>query len=173
MRGVFIGRFQPFHKGHLEVIRLVLQEVDELIVVIGSSQRSHELINPFTTGERLLMIRSVLREAELPEDRIWLIPVPDLNLNPLWVRHVQSYCPEFSCVYSNNSLVKILFEEQGIPVSEIKMVKRKQYSSTRIRELIIAGKAWTQLVPKAVAQIIRSINGVKRLRILSKGDKVT
>ena len=47
-RGVFIGRFQPFHNGHLEAIKKLLIEVDELIIMIGSSQYSHSFDNPFT-----------------------------------------------------------------------------------------------------------------------------
>ncbi|MEM3766696.1 MAG: adenylyltransferase/cytidyltransferase family protein, partial [Candidatus Bathyarchaeia archaeon] len=31
-RGLFVGRFQPFHKGHLHVIKEILSEVDELVI---------------------------------------------------------------------------------------------------------------------------------------------
>ncbi len=37
-RGIFVGRFQPVHKGHMEVIKGILQDVDELVIIIGSSQ---------------------------------------------------------------------------------------------------------------------------------------
>ncbi|MEM2947357.1 MAG: adenylyltransferase/cytidyltransferase family protein, partial [Candidatus Bathyarchaeia archaeon] len=36
-RGLFVGRFQPFHKGHLSVIEDILKEVDELVIVVGSA----------------------------------------------------------------------------------------------------------------------------------------
>ncbi len=64
-RGLFIGRFQPPHKGHIKVIQNLLAKVEELIIIIGSSQISHELDNPFTTGERICMMKSALDEAEI------------------------------------------------------------------------------------------------------------
>ncbi len=62
MRGLLIGRFQPFHKGHLYVIGKIAEEVDEIIIGIGSAQKSHCLDNPFTAGERLMMIKKALLE---------------------------------------------------------------------------------------------------------------
>ncbi len=62
-RGLYVGRFQPFHKGHLEAIKEVLDEIEELVIVIGSAQYSHNIHNPFTAGERLVMIRHALQEA--------------------------------------------------------------------------------------------------------------
>ena len=52
-RGLLIGRMQPVHNGHIEIIKQILEEVDEIIIGIGSAQLSHELKNPFTAGERL------------------------------------------------------------------------------------------------------------------------
>jgi nicotinamide-nucleotide adenylyltransferase len=56
-RGLYVGRFQPFHLGHLDAIKYTLKEVDELVIVIGSAQYSHNANNPFTAGERLVMVR--------------------------------------------------------------------------------------------------------------------
>jgi nicotinamide-nucleotide adenylyltransferase len=56
VRGVFPGRFQPFHLGHLEIVKWALEKVDELIIVIGTAQESHTIVNPFTAGERMIMI---------------------------------------------------------------------------------------------------------------------
>ena len=32
LRGLYIGRFQPFHNGHLQAIKYVLENVDELVI---------------------------------------------------------------------------------------------------------------------------------------------
>ncbi|MFB0514560.1 MAG: adenylyltransferase/cytidyltransferase family protein, partial [Candidatus Bathyarchaeia archaeon] len=37
-RGLFVGRFQPIHKGHVKAISDILKQVDELVIVIGSAQ---------------------------------------------------------------------------------------------------------------------------------------
>jgi nicotinamide-nucleotide adenylyltransferase len=78
-RGVFVGRFQPFHKGHMEVIKKIVNEVDELVIIVGSSQYSHMLDNPFTAGERITMIRRALEEEGIQLSKIWIIPVPDVH----------------------------------------------------------------------------------------------
>src|SRR3989337_2069484 len=75
-RGLYVGRFQPFHLGHLDAIKEVLKAVDELVIAIGSAQYSHNLNNPFTAGERLVMVRQALMEADVDYFRIWMVPVP-------------------------------------------------------------------------------------------------
>jgi cytidyltransferase-related domain len=64
-RAFIVGRFQPFHKGHLEVIEEVLKEHDSVIIGIGSAQYSHTLQNPFTAGERHLMISNALETQKI------------------------------------------------------------------------------------------------------------
>ena len=71
-RGLFVGRFQPIHKGHLKAMKDILKEVDELVVVVGSSQYSHTMENPFTTGERVVMIRRALAEEGVDSSRYWI-----------------------------------------------------------------------------------------------------
>ena len=61
--GVLVGRFQPFHRGHLKAVDFALKHVDLLYIAVGSAQRSHEPRNPFTAGERIKMIKMALDEA--------------------------------------------------------------------------------------------------------------
>ena len=51
-RGLLIGRMQPVHNGHIQIIEKTLNYVDEVVIGIGSAQLSHELKDPFTAGER-------------------------------------------------------------------------------------------------------------------------
>ena len=170
-RGLFVGRFQPFHKGHLEAIKDVLKEVDELGVVIGSAQYSHRKDNPFTAGERVTMIRKALEEAEIPAARWWIVPVPDVHVHMVWVAEVVGYVPKFDVVYSNDPLTKRLFLEAGFKVKSFPLHKREVYSATEIRERILNGKDWKPLVPKSVVNIIEEIGGVQRLQDLAGTDK--
>ena len=170
-RGLYVGRFQPFHKGHLEAIKDVLKEVDELVIVIGSAQYSHRKDNPFTAGERVTMIRKALEEAEIPAARWWIVPVPDVHVHMVWVAEVVGYVPKFDVVYSNEPLTKRLFLEAGFKVKSFPLHKRGVYSATEIRERMLNGKDWKKLVPKSVAKFIEQIGGVKRLQDLTKTDK--
>jgi nicotinamide-nucleotide adenylyltransferase len=171
-RGLFVGRFQPFHLGHLGAIKDTMKEVDELVIAIGSAQYSHNLDNPFTAGERLVMVRKALEEAEIDCRRVWIVPVPDINLHMMWVSALEGYTPKFDVAYSNEPLTRRLFMEAGYKVKSIPFHKRKDYSSTKIREEILDGENWEKLVPKSVAELIKEIDGVNRLRDLNKSDKV-
>ena len=172
-RGLYVGRFQPFHLGHLGAIKAVLKEVDELVIVIGSAQVSHRENNPFTAGERLVMIRRALQEANIDYSRLWIVPVPDVHLHMLWVSALEGYTPKFNVVFSNEPLTRRLFKEAGYKVKSIPFFDRKLYNSTLVREKMLKGDSWTQLVPKSVADFINEIDGVNRLRDLVRTDKVT
>ena len=52
MNGLLIGRFQPFHLGHLEALKFALSKVDNLWLGLGSSNKSIEKSNPFSAEER-------------------------------------------------------------------------------------------------------------------------
>lgn len=169
-RGIMIGRFQPPHIGHVEVIKEILKKVDELIIGVGSAQLSHELDDPFTGGERILMLNKALVGNEVDISRVYFTPIPDLNIHPLWVSHVISLSPPFSKVYTGNPLVKRLFKERGIKVTTPPMFNREEYQGTKIREKMLEGKEWKHLVPEGVAEVIEEINGVERLRDLAKTD---
>jgi len=171
-RGLYVGRFQPFHMGHLDAIKTVLKSVDELVIVIGSAQYSHNSTNPFTAGERLVMIRRTLQEAGIDQSRFWIVPVPDVHLHMLWVAALEGYTPHFNVVYSNEPLTRRLFMEAGYDVKDIQFFERKIYSSTLVRERMVKDENWTALVPRAVAAFIREIDGVNRLRDLTRTDKL-
>ena len=171
-RGLYVGRFQPFHLGHLSAIKEVLKKVDELIIVIGSAQYSHNVSNPFTAGERLVMVREALEEYGVDYRRVWIVPVPDVHLHMMWVSSLEGYTPHFDAVYSNEPLTRRLFTEVGYKVKPIRFFDRKLHSSTEIRKRIVKDEAWEKLVPKSVARFIKEIDGINRLKDLNKSDKV-
>jgi nicotinamide-nucleotide adenylyltransferase len=171
-RGLYVGRFQPFHLGHLEAIEEVLNDIEELVIVIGSAQYSHNINNPFTAGERLVMICRALKEAGIDYSRLWVVPVPDVHLHMLWVSALEGYTPHFNVVYSNEPLTRRLFREAGYKVKSIRFFQRNLYTSTLVREEMLKGESWTKLVPKSVADFINEIDGVNRLRDLNSTDKI-
>jgi nicotinamide-nucleotide adenylyltransferase len=167
VRGFYIGRFQPYHNGHQTVLERIAQLVDEIVIGVGSAQLSHELGNPFTAGERVLMITRSLEKVRCP---IYVIPIEDLQRNALWVSHVRSMTPPFERVFSNNPLVMQLFTEGGYNVDCPAMYERDTHSGTAIRRRILAGEPWEHLVPPAVVDVIREIDGVDRLRQIACTD---
>jgi nicotinamide-nucleotide adenylyltransferase len=171
-RGVFIGRFQPFHKGHLEVVKIILEGINELVLIVGSSQYSHMLDNPFTAGERITMIRKTIEEEKIQLPAIWVVPVPDVHQHALWVSQIVSYSPKFDVAYTNEPLTHRLFIEAGVRVKPIPLIKRKVYSATEIRRRMIEEENWEELVPSSVADFIKEIDGIVRLQELTKTDRI-
>ena len=162
MRALVVGRFQPFHKGHLSAILEVLSKCDEVIIVIGSAEESHTSSNPFTASERYQMISS-----SLPEDaraRVHIIPVRDVNRYAIWVNHVESYVPPFDVVYSNSAITRSLFAQVGYDVRKTKAYNQKLYSGSEIRRRILAGERWKHLVPPTVHSIAEELGVRERLR---------
>jgi bifunctional NMN adenylyltransferase/nudix hydrolase len=83
---VFIGRFQPFHKGHESVIDTAIEKAKEVIIVVGSSFASRSTRNPFTFDERKAMIKAVY-----PQDNVKVVPMSDYPYDDnKWVGAVQS-----------------------------------------------------------------------------------
>ena len=169
-RALYIGRFQPYHKGHHAVIREIASEVDEIIICIGSAQRSHEIENPFTAGERYLMISKSLRAEGI--NNFYIVPILDVNWNAVWVSHVEALIPPVQVVYTNNPLTQRLFKERGYEVRTPMLFNRKSFSGSEVRRRMLCGENWEELVPPAVIEVIREISGVERLRELAKSDKV-
>ena len=167
-RGLYVGRFQPFHNGHKAVIDLLCDEVDELIIGIGSAQMSHDIRHPFTAGERVLMIQRVLADAKIP---VYIIPLEDIKRNALWVAHVVSMVPPFDVVYTSNPLVIRLFTETGFRVESPPMYQRQELSGTAIRQKMLEGDDWKQYVPEKAAAVIESVGGVERIRDISRTDE--
>lgn len=169
MRAFYIGRFQPYHLGHDTVLKQIARRAEDLIIAIGSAQKSHTLENPFTAGERMQMLVDSLRgQMDVP---FYVIPLEDIERNTAWVAHVRSMTPPFDAAYSNNPLVSRLFKEAGVRVRHSPLYKRSEYSGTEIRRRMVAGERWEHLVPKPVVRVVREIRGVRRLRELAKGDQ--
>ena len=171
-RGLFVGRFQPFHVGHLKAVKDILEKLDELVIVVGSSQYSHRVDNPFTAGERVTMIRTALEEEGISPSRYWIVPVPDVHVHMTWVAQVLGYTPKFSVVYTNEPLTRRLFIEAGYDVKPVPFYRREVYSATEIRKRMLNGKNWEGLLPSSVVKFIKEIDGVKRLRDLAKTDVI-
>jgi len=165
-RGLFVGRFQPVHNGHIKALEFVFSQVDEVIIGIGSAQASHTLKNPFTTSERMEMLIRALNEAGFKR-KYYLIPLPDINFNAIWATYVVSMVPKFDVVFTGNSLVAQLFREKGYEVIVQPMFRKDILSATEIRKRMIEGKPWEELVPKSVAEYIKEIKGVERIRMLA------
>jgi len=160
---LFIGRFQPFHIGHLAAVNWIAARSGKVIVAIGSAQKSFEPENPFSASERAGMIRQQLAAAGLGTKCV-VVPVTDINDNERWVAHVDAAVPAYEVVYSNNALVKLLMREKGKMVKGIPFFKRMLYDATKIRGRMRQGKEWQTRVPKKVLLLLKKMKAEERVR---------
>ena len=155
IRGIMVGRFQPFHKGHLSLVKQILEDCDELIIAIGSAQYNYIFQDPFTAGERMLMIHKALSEAGIDLTKCYIVPITNDENNARWFAHLRSMVPPFDILFSGNEFVRALV------VEDVK-IKKPEFVSKTITEK----DNWKKLVPNGVAELIEEIGGVARIKML-------
>ncbi|MDE4957612.1 ADP-ribose pyrophosphatase, partial [Francisella tularensis subsp. holarctica] len=72
---VFIGRFQPFHKCHLQNIIIALQNIKKVIINIGSCFNAPNIKNPFSFEQIKQMIESDLHVAGIDLETVVIEPL--------------------------------------------------------------------------------------------------
>ena len=175
-RALYIGRFQLFHKGHLDVIKFIdsVADIDEIVLAVGSSQYNHEnkspeapwAVNPFTYEERREMIENSL-EGELKKPfRVY--PVPDYHNYPRWYQHIIDNLPEFACLYTVDREEKEFFEARGHEVRDFP--KQFDYHAGILRERMYKGQEYRYALTPSTIKIIERINGEERVKELFARD---
>ena len=180
-RGLMIGRFQPFHNGHLYLAKQILKECDELIIAIGSAQFNYIYKDPFTAGERVLMIHAALSSETKDIDltKCYIIPIVNDENNARWFGHLKSMVPPFHVLYTGNEFV-IGLASREVQIRKPSFLKKEEYNGTNIRKQIatmqqqnnqqLQQQNWKDLVPNAVYTIIEEIDGFKRIEMLLGSD---
>lgn len=159
--GLFIGRFQPLHRGHASAIEKALAEVETLIVGVGSAEKHHTRDNPFTCEERKQMIKTSV------SGNYKIVSVPDTDNYAQWVSHVEVMAGKFDVIYGGNAVVNELFQKKGYEIRPV--IETLYISASAIREMMARGdKDWKKFVPASAANLIEKLDGVERIRKLYK-----
>ena len=164
MNGFLIGRFQPFHLGHLEAINFALSKIEKLYIGIGSSNKSNQPRNPFTVEERKQMILSSLDENIIK--RVSIYEIPDLDDHSKWVDSVDEIIPKYDIVFSNDDFTHNLYEKKGKKIISVVLKSRNNLSGTNIRSLIQTDGDWKDLVPNGTKNVLLKIDAKNRLENL-------
>jgi len=164
MDGLLIGRFQPFHLGHLDAVLFGLSRVENLFICIGSSNKSNERKNPFSAEERREMITLSIEPSIT--DRIKIFDIPDVGDHEKWTFEIDKIVPKYDVVFTNDEFTKTLFEKRKISVISVVLKDREKFSGTNIRNLITEDKNWRDLVPQGTRNVLDSINAKEHLKNL-------
>ncbi len=164
MKGLLIGRFQPFHLGHLEALRFALSKVDKLWVGLGSSNKPLQKNNPFSAEERKEMILSSIDDSI--KNKIEIFFIPDFENHKKWVEHIDNIIPKFDIVFTNDEMTKYLYSKLETKVLPIPFTNRNVLSGTNIRDLILNDQKWEDLVPDGTKKFLNETNAKHRLKNL-------
>jgi len=164
MNGMLIGRFQPFHLGHLYAIEFALSKVEKLWIGIGSSNKSTEKQNPFTADERKEMILLSINEEF--SERIQVYYIPDVGNHKKWISNIDSIVPKYDIVFSNDELTQHLYSQRGVKVLSVVLKERSNLSGTEIRSKIKEDQNWQEFVPHGTRQVLLRIHAKERLKNL-------
>ena len=163
---LFVGRFQPFHNGHLSVLKGMVKVCSKVVVGIGSSDGVMS-DNPFTTQERREMIQRALQDVDIiPAYDVELVDMPDETDDEAWARRcVELAGGEVSAVWTGNEWTKKCFASIDVRIQEIKEVPG--ISAAEVRRRMLDDESWEELVPEEVAGYIKEIDGAPRVKNLA------
>lgn len=164
MNGLLIGRFQPFHLGHLDALHFALSKVDKLWIGLGSSNKPLEKNNPFSAEERKEMILSSIDESM--KQRIQIYFIPDLENHIKWIELIDTIVPKFDIIFTNDELTRHLYSKRDVEVLSIPFSKRDILSGTNIRDMIISNQKWENLVPEGTKNFLYKTSAKHRLKNL-------
>lgn len=161
---LFIGRFQPFHNGHLYSLKKCLEIAETVVVAIGSSQESGTDNNPWDYKIRKRMVCELVREIG-EESRIRRIcSCPDNPSDRAWLMDLKRRAGQFDVVVSNNDWVLSIFREAGYGVYESGLHNRDELEGVKIRALMRAGDlGWKERVPKEILKLFEN-NDIEMIR---------
>lgn len=172
-RALLFGRFQPFHRGHLEIVRWSFEEMgfDEVVFLVGMASENYTPRNPFTAGERIEMIRLSLADYGIPLSRAITATIRTLETSIGSVYYVLSYVPRVDYILTRNPVISKIFIDAGVKVAVPPLFNREEWRGARIRELMARGDdKWREAVTPNTAGYIEEIGGVERIRRITSGD---
>jgi cytidyltransferase-like protein len=166
------GRFQPFHRGHLEYMRGAADRCDELFVGITNPDparikpeasdplRHLPESNPYSYVQRLVMVKAAARDLGLRPERVHVIPFP-VNEPELWPAYVPEGVTQYLRLFSawgGEKHERLL--EAGYEVVILDHGTEKEISGVEVREALRAGGDWESLVPPGVAAVLLELERV-------------
>ncbi len=171
---LFVGRFQPFHNGHLLIIKEILKENERAIIAIGSAEKNFLPGNPLTASERFQIIEASLEEAGITPKQYCIIPIRNVNNYAIWVNHINIYVPPYTKIYTGSETVRACYEgkysklhrESKIGPEIVELDRELNLSATKVRQAIVEEKEWEKMVPPAVSKLLKEWDLPKRLQTI-------
>lgn len=164
--GMIIGRFQHMHIGHVSMIEKALAVSNKVLVMVGSSQESFTIRNPFTCKTRMDIIRTAFKQ-EVEEGRLFIAHIDDMTNEDdhcvewgdyvlqrvtMWKEHFAIEEELDLFVYGNDEERQSWYRPEAIEkVSQIILSRANiPISATKMREYIVQNNLseWMNYMPR-------------------------
>ena len=163
--GLFPGHFQPFHTGHLLVLKGMAKMCQKVVVAVLEPEAMWTATHPFSLDERKEMLQRSLQEADLiPAFDIYLVPAGKANDWSKWLPNVREVAKGVDRVWTSDPILEQAARDAGLEVQIVKEVPGM--SSQEVRRRLKEGGDWKALVPPAVSHYIQEIRAEDRLKAL-------
>lgn len=164
--GIVIGRFQPVHNGHLRHIMYpATQEMDAVLVLLGSSNTSNSSKNPFPASFRERLIRNALPDANLHFEHMWDYPYSDEKWIQSVTHTVQSYVDAFRLLHKVDVEVFLYGTFKDESSSYLRFFPdwndrtsrsvESMLDASQVRQCLYEGKDVSTMVPHTVLMTLR------------------
>ena len=156
MKTVYLGRFQPFHKGHKNVVEKYREEKD-LKIAIGSTDKKREQENPLSFEERKEIIHSCFPDLQI-------IGIEDEGKteegNRKWAKKIERKTGAEALITRNDLVKRLITEHTDIQVIEPEKIGPDSYSGSEVRRRIQSGEEWRYLVPNCCQKQIKKYSNI-------------
>lgn len=142
---LIIGRFQPFHLGHLYLLKKTLKISDKVKIAVGSATIYDEN-NPLDYKTREQIIKAVFYKEKLEDRLLNVVPLDDFPDDKEWLSEIIRLAGDFDVVVSNNEWTVEIMKKAGFLVKQFPYFKRSLYEGWRVRELIIKNGSWQKRI---------------------------
>lgn len=148
-RGLFIGRFQPFHKGHLFVMKKAFPRIEKLVIGVGSANKS-DTDNPLDFYMRKEVLEMVITKEGWKDWIEKIVPLDDCESDDLWLENTRQKLGQIDVVVGNNDWVNNLFKKVGIGSFRTDFFYRDALEGQNLRGRIRKHQKWSNLVPEYI-----------------------
>jgi len=163
---VYAGRFQPFHNGHLAVVKWVLQQAKDITIIIGSMQEYGQKRHPLDFNQRREIIQNSLNAQKITNYRI--IGIVDFLSDTAWAKKfvkTTGFKANEMVVLTSNEWAQTSLKKIGVQVMMHPMFLY-DLSATSVRKRIADGQNWEELVPAPAAEYLKQRNLDKKIALL-------